>query len=87
VGETGVGSKKIQLFDLNTSKKSPTSERNICVVQDHLGELAELRFFSGLRSSIHRHRHISIIRVASQVRGALKVATQYQPSVAPTNIS
>jgi len=87
VGETGVGSKKIQLFDLNISNKSPTSERNICVVQDHLGELAELRFFGGFRSSIHRHRHISFIRVAGQVRGALKVATQYQPSVAPTNIS
>ena len=87
MGETGVGSKKIQLFDLNISNKSPTSERNICVVQDHLGELAELRFFSSFRSSIHRHRHISIIRVASQVRGALKVTTQYQPSVAPTNIS
>jgi hypothetical protein len=87
VGETGVGSKKIQLFDLNIWNKSPTSEGNICVVQDHLGELAKLRFFSSFRSSIHRHRHIPIIRVASQVRGALKVTTQYQPSVAPTNIS
>ena len=87
MGETGVGSKKIQLFDLNISNKSPTSERNICVVQDHLSELAELRFSSSFRGSIHRHRHISIIRVASQVRSALKVATQYQPSVAPTNIS
>ena len=87
MGDTGVGSKKIQPLDLNTSNKSPTSERNIRVVQDHLGELAELRFFSSFRSSIHRHRHISIIRVASQVRGALEIATQYQPSAAPTNIS